>query len=86
MVDYEAPNWKLRRQIYDGSTLIDTQWPGTPRGFYRCQQLMVTEAAVDITSLGFDLTPASGVALSGTALNLYKASTGKRRQYDVLPV
>ena len=86
VVDYEAPNWKLRRRIYENDVLISTDFPGTPRGLYACQQLMCAEGVADVTQYGFKFSPVAGVALSSTSLNVRKDSTNKRREYDVLPV
>ena len=84
-VDYAAPNWKVRRRIYEDGVLIDTQWPGNPRGYVPCEQLMCAEAVADCTEFGFEFAPVDGVALSATFANVRKTSTGKRRTYDIVP-
>lgn len=72
--------WKLRRLIKDANgNVTNTDWPGDPGSKTTVQQRMVTEAAVDVTDLHFDLT-----SLSAVALNLTRAGDGKRREYDVL--
>lgn len=84
-IDYAAPNWKVRRRIYEDGVLIATQWPGTPRGWWPAQQLMCAQAVADCVDFGFEFGPVDGIALSATFCNVRKLSTGKRRQYDIVP-
>ena len=84
-VDYSAPNWRVRRRIYENGVLIDTQWPGNARGYFPAQQLMCAQAVADCVDLGFDFGPVDGVALSATFCNVRKLSTNKRRTYDIVP-
>jgi hypothetical protein len=83
-VDYAAPNWQVRRRVYEDGVLIKTEYPGPPGGYFPMQQLMCAQAVADCVEYGFEFGPVDGVALSATFCNVRKKSTGKRRTYDIV--
>lgn len=75
----EAALWKLRRRVYQGTTLIDTQWPGPVDTYHETQAQMMAQATADRVDLGYNQLN----SLDSTSCEVQKPD-GKRRVYTCL--